>query len=158
MLTWERNLLTLLLGGWLTLPGRFLPRSWNLSVIFLWGRANSLNVIWMWKMMILAQKMQNISSKTENKQFCVSFTEMGCVYQCFKGAPGKSSPTKHGERDPKTWREAEKRIQSRKRSDKDEKDWKSCSGTRLMGKITGESQSKRILNQEIGFSSFTLCA
>ena len=36
-LTWERNLLTLLLGGCVTLPGLFLPRSWNLSVIFLWG-------------------------------------------------------------------------------------------------------------------------
>ena len=45
MLTWERNLLTLLLGGWLTLPGRFLPRSWNLSVIFLWGWVDLLNVV-----------------------------------------------------------------------------------------------------------------
>ena len=77
MLTWERNLLTLLLGGCATLPGRFLPRSWNLSVIFLWGWADSLNVMWMWKMirrhLILkirkrttkdcGLKMQNISNK-----------------------------------------------------------------------------------------------
>ena len=69
--------------------------------------------------------MQNISSKTENKQFCVSFTEMGCVYQCFKGAPGKSCPTKHGERERSKNMERGREIDpARKRSDKDEKDWK----------------------------------
>ena len=45
LLTWDRNLLTLLLGGWVTLPGRFLRPSWNLSVIFLWGGVESQNVM-----------------------------------------------------------------------------------------------------------------
>ena len=37
MPTCERNLLTLLLGWWGREPGLFLIRSWNRSVIFLWG-------------------------------------------------------------------------------------------------------------------------
>ena len=76
VLTCERNLLTLLLGGWVPSPALFRRPSWNLSVIFRWG----------WVGALTKQIFQN------RKWLFIRYTAV-CI-SASKGAPGKSWLTK----------------------------------------------------------------